>query len=105
MSLNFVVCPLYCNTLLANLNARGFIRGDNFNEPTGNSTTRHSVTFGRNMQHTYYITVDHVEEPGVTNLTKDQVKEFISAIPSHKHVVVHNSQFELVVLKNSLGDI
>ncbi|PIL37556.1 hypothetical protein GSI_01250 [Ganoderma sinense ZZ0214-1] len=44
VSLNFVVCPLYCNTLLANLNARGFIRGDNYTEPSAN--TRPSVTFG-----------------------------------------------------------
>ncbi|KAM5542340.1 hypothetical protein V8D89_003799 [Ganoderma adspersum] len=50
VSLNFVVCPLYCNTLLANLNARGFIRGENFTEPSGDSATRPSVAFGRMVQ-------------------------------------------------------
>ncbi len=33
VALYLVVCPLYCNTLLANLNGRGYIRGDDFTEP------------------------------------------------------------------------
>ncbi|KAI0658604.1 hypothetical protein C8Q70DRAFT_917021 [Cubamyces menziesii] len=32
VSLYLVICPLYCNTLLANLNARGYIRGRDFTE-------------------------------------------------------------------------
>jgi len=31
----FLICPLYCNTLLANLNSRGYIRGGDFNDPVG----------------------------------------------------------------------
>ncbi|KAJ6620260.1 hypothetical protein B0H10DRAFT_2022003 [Mycena sp. CBHHK59/15] len=33
VSLYFVLCPLYCNTLLANLNAREFVRGKDFHDP------------------------------------------------------------------------
>ncbi|EIW61539.1 uncharacterized protein TRAVEDRAFT_69872 [Trametes versicolor FP-101664 SS1] len=33
VALYLVVCPLYCNTLLANLNGRSYIRGDDFTEP------------------------------------------------------------------------
>ncbi|KAK7042609.1 hypothetical protein R3P38DRAFT_2891405 [Favolaschia claudopus] len=33
VSLYFVLCPLYCNTLLANLNAREYVRGDDFYAP------------------------------------------------------------------------
>lgn len=33
VALYLVVCPLYCNTLLANLNGRSYIRGDNYTEP------------------------------------------------------------------------
>ncbi|KAI0371486.1 hypothetical protein BV20DRAFT_1120534 [Pilatotrama ljubarskyi] len=42
LSLYFVICPLYCNTLLANLNARGYIRGDDsdFTGPTGTTFSR-----------------------------------------------------------------
>ncbi|TBU43283.1 hypothetical protein BD309DRAFT_1019387 [Dichomitus squalens] len=43
VSLNFVVCPLYCNTLLANLNARRYIRGGDFNDPT--RSTLQTITF------------------------------------------------------------
>ncbi|KAJ6498103.1 hypothetical protein C8R47DRAFT_1112826 [Mycena vitilis] len=38
VSLYFILCPLYCNTLLANLNARQFIRGRDFYEPRQGSS-------------------------------------------------------------------
>lgn len=28
VSLYFILCPLYCNALIANLNARAYIRGE-----------------------------------------------------------------------------
>ncbi|KAL7282719.1 hypothetical protein ACG7TL_004193 [Trametes sanguinea] len=50
VSLNLVICPLYCNTLLANLNARGYIRGDDFTEPNRSSTSRTARSHpGRNV--------------------------------------------------------
>ncbi|KAF7357610.1 hypothetical protein MSAN_01357400 [Mycena sanguinolenta] len=48
VSLYFVLCPLYCNTLLANLNARKFIRGDNLHEPRTVSDSN-TFTLGRRM--------------------------------------------------------
>ncbi|KAI9060945.1 hypothetical protein FKP32DRAFT_1730168 [Trametes sanguinea] len=50
VSLNLVICPLYCNTLLANLNARGYIRGDDFTEPNRSSTSRTARSYpGRSV--------------------------------------------------------
>ncbi|KAI0686665.1 hypothetical protein C8T65DRAFT_677034 [Cerioporus squamosus] len=45
VSLNFVVCPLYCNTLLANLNARGYLRGDNSTETNKDVATGGTIAF------------------------------------------------------------
>ncbi|KAJ6498095.1 hypothetical protein C8R47DRAFT_1317885 [Mycena vitilis] len=42
VSLYFVLCPLYCNTLLANLNARQFIRGRDYFEPRQRSQGNNS---------------------------------------------------------------
>jgi len=46
VSLYFVLCPLYCNTLLANLNAREFVRGKDFYAP-------HSATLGSISNNSY----------------------------------------------------
>lgn len=43
VSLYFLLSPLYCNTLLANLNARSFVRGSNFNVANGGSTDTYSL--------------------------------------------------------------
>lgn len=71
----------------------------------GSELTGFSITFGDNLQYTYYVTVDHVEEPGVTNITKDQAKAMIQALPPSKINWVHNASFELPVLFTSLGDM
>lgn len=44
VSLYFILCPLYCNTLLANLNARAYIRGESFTTP--------SIGFNSNLRMT-----------------------------------------------------
>ncbi|KAJ6569448.1 hypothetical protein B0H19DRAFT_1135515 [Mycena capillaripes] len=56
VSLYFVLCPLYCNTLLANLNAREYVRGNDFYEPrqktstaiaSSNNTSNNTYPLGR----------------------------------------------------------
>lgn len=37
VSLYFILCPLYCNTLLANFNSREYVRGADFDTEKGNS--------------------------------------------------------------------
>ena len=63
-----------------------------------------SITYGSNLQYTVYMTVDHVEEDGVTNITVDQCREFCEAVPrGHAHVI-HNRNFEFTVLYKTWGD-
>lgn len=71
----------------------------------GHELTGLGITCGPNSNVTYYFTVDHREEGGVRNLSRDQVKRVIENIPLNTPLVVHNMQFETVVLRNSLGDI
>lgn len=63
-----------------------------------------SMTFGYNQRHTYYFTVDHVEEGNVKNLTPNQVLDFIKLIPKDMPIVVHNAGFEQPVLYNTWGE-
>jgi 5'-3' exonuclease len=67
----------------------------------GSELTSVQITFGPNVQHTVYLPVDNVEEPGISNLSVNQTFDFIRLIPRDKITYVHNSQFELVVLKNT----
>lgn len=62
-----------------------------------------SITFGRNCQHTVYLTHDHVPEEGVSNLTLEQVRDFVGMIPRERINWVHNAGFELPVLFNHWG--
>ena len=70
----------------------------------GSELTGLGMTFGPNMQYTFYLTHDHVEEDGVVNLSKEQVKKFVQSVPRSLNIVVHSFQFEGPVLFNSLGD-
>ncbi|SPY08074.1 DNA polymerase I, thermostable [Oligella urethralis] len=70
----------------------------------GSKLTGLSMTFGFNQRHTYYFTVDHKEQDGISNLSSDQVLEFIKLIPEGMPIVVHNSGFEQPVLYNTWGD-
>lgn len=63
----------------------------------GSELTGFSLTFGPNSQYTVYFPVDHADKK---NITKDQAGALLAAIPDHVKVVVHNSSFELVVVKN-----
>lgn len=69
----------------------------------GSELTGLSITFGPNLQYTYYLTVDHVQTDGVKNLTVAQVRDLVDAVPRHKVTWVHNGAFELPVLYNTWG--
>lgn len=69
----------------------------------GSELTGMGITFGRNMQFTYYMTVDHLPEEGYTNLLESDVRHMLELIPKSKEVVVHNAAFELPVCFMSFG--
>jgi DNA polymerase I-like protein with 3'-5' exonuclease and polymerase domains/5'-3' exonuclease len=71
----------------------------------GSELTGMGLTFGFNMQHTIYMTVDHREEDEVKNITVDQCRELCELIP-HKniHTVIQNRAFEFPVLYKTWGD-
>lgn len=69
----------------------------------GSSLTSLQVTFGPNTQYTVYLPVDNVEEPGVTNLTIAQVRDFVGRIPREKISYVHNAAYELPVCYMAWG--
>ncbi|KAI0315344.1 hypothetical protein OF83DRAFT_1132460, partial [Amylostereum chailletii] len=52
VALFFVLCPLYCNTLLANLNGRGFIRGSDSVTVRGGMALSRSLAFRSEQQST-----------------------------------------------------
>lgn len=58
------------------------------------------MTFGRNLQYTFYATVGHADS---ANLPKETLLELLGAIPEGVPVVCHNSSFERTVILNDLG--
>lgn len=64
----------------------------------GSELTGMSLTFGRNQQHTAYISVDHAD---TNNVDKTLLRDFVAAID--KPIVVHNFSFEGTVLYNEWG--
>ena len=69
----------------------------------GSQLTGLSMTFGPNLNETVYLTLDHVQEGEVRNLTLDQVREFVELVPLSKPCVVHGAQFELPILYKAWG--
>lgn len=59
-----------------------------------------SLTFGDNLQYTVYISVAHKD---TDNVSSETLRDFVMAID--KKIVVHNSSFELPVLKNEWPDV
>lgn len=70
----------------------------------GSELTGMSLTFGANMQYTLYLTHDHVPEEGVTNLTIEQMRDFMDLVPRHLITYVHNASFELPVCFMEWGE-
>ena len=68
----------------------------------GSELTGMSLTFGRNMQHTVYIPVDHID---TDNVDKSQVRELLEWLTAKgTEIVIHNTQFEGTVLFNEFGE-
>lgn len=64
-----------------------------------------SITFGQNMQYTFYFTVDHVEEDGVINITMEQAEFVLDLMPPEKVRAIQNVSFELPVIMENLGEL
>lgn len=60
-----------------------------------------SLTFGDNLQHTVYMTVNHKDSD---NITVDQCRAVVELIPQTKHIVIQNRNFEFSVLYRTWGD-
>lgn len=67
----------------------------------GHELTGMSITFGRNLQHTIYMSVDHAD---TDNITVDQCRAVCEQIPREKEIVIQNRQFELSVLYRTWGE-
>ncbi len=67
----------------------------------GSKLTGLSLTFGRNLHYTVYISVDHAE---TNNVNSERVRQLVAKIPKGKHIVIQNVQFELPVLYNEWGE-
>jgi 5'-3' exonuclease len=66
----------------------------------GHELTGMSITFGDNLQHTIYMSVDHAE---TDNITVDQCRVVCEAIPKRLHTVIQNRSFEFSVLYRTWG--
>lgn len=66
----------------------------------GHELTGMSLTFGRNLQHTIYMSVNHA---GTKNISVDQCRVMCEQIPKEKQIVIQNRQFELSVLYRTWG--
>jgi len=67
----------------------------------GSELTGMSLTFGKNMQHTVYISVDHVD---TDNVPKQKIAELLELIENAGlKIVIHSTQFEGTVLWNEFG--
>jgi len=60
-----------------------------------------SLTFGANSQHTMYMSVDHKD---TDNITVDDCRKMVEAIPQRLHTIIQNRQFEFSVLYRTWGD-
>jgi DNA polymerase I-like protein with 3'-5' exonuclease and polymerase domains len=59
------------------------------------------LTFGRNGQFTFYVSVDHAN---TNNCTIDQLREFLEKIPKDKITIAHNAAgYEIPVLYLTFG--
>lgn len=58
-----------------------------------------SMTFGENLQYTFYLPINHKD---AKNLPPETVLAFLAAIPENIPIVAHNAGFELTVLAKQL---
>lgn len=70
----------------------------------GSELTGMALTFGNNGQYTLYLTHDHLEEPGIKNLTVDQCRQFVEMVPRGVPFAIQNVSFELPILYTTWGE-
>jgi len=66
----------------------------------GSQLTGMSLTFGANMQYTYYISVDHVN---TMNVTSEMARRMVELVPQEKYLAIHNFGFEGPILYAAWG--
>lgn len=71
----------------------------------GSTLVSLQMTFGPNMQYTFYLPHDNVEEPGCTNLTMKQIADFVDMVPRQKKMLIQNVAFELPICYMSWGEM
>lgn len=71
----------------------------------GSELTSLQMTFGPNMQYTFYLPFDNVEEPGCTNLTVEQIANFVDMVPRQKVMLIQNVAFELPLCYMTWGEL
>lgn len=77
-------------------------RGKNGVDVIGSTIVSCGLTFGRNLQYGFYISVDHAH---TDNCTKAQLAEMLAALDPSKFNIAHNAAgFELPVAYNELSE-
>lgn len=71
----------------------------------GSALTSLQLTFGPNLQYTFYLPYDNVQEEGCTNLTVKQIAAFVDLVPRHKKTYIQNVAFELPICYMSWGEM
>lgn len=66
------------------------------------SITGGSLSFGRNLEETVYVTVNHADS---ANLPLDVLKELVLFAYTHRPVVAHNALYELTVTEVRMGEV
>jgi 5'-3' exonuclease len=71
----------------------------------GAELTSLQLTFGANLQYSFYFPVDNIETEGCTNISAEQVAAFLDMIPRSMKIMIHNVSYELPVCYNSWGQL
>lgn len=64
----------------------------------GSELTSLGLTFGDNLQYTFYFTVDHKETGDIRNVSKWDVLKVMKMIPDTVETIIQNDSFELPIL-------
>ena len=74
--------------------------GDSFVDMLSHELTGAAFTFGRHLENTIYVTVDHKDAP---NLPRQVIAELLEHAGRHTQLVVQNALFEGVISQTNLG--
>jgi DNA polymerase I-like protein with 3'-5' exonuclease and polymerase domains/5'-3' exonuclease len=74
--------------------------GREYVDMLSSTITGAGFTFGKNLEHTFYATVDHA---GNNNLPAEFIPKLIDCIPAGTPLVIQNLYFEQTIYKNQFG--